>query len=134
MATAIGSIRSGNIEVAICGGTETMSDLPIRHSRSMRKKLINSRKIKNAMGYLNLLLSLRGRDFTPELPAVAEFSTNEVMGHSADRLATAFGISRVDQDQYALRSHTFAQSAIDNGFFFFIFVFFYFLFIFFFNF
>ena len=116
LATAVGQIRCGNFEVAICGGTETMSDLPIRHSRSMRKKLINSRKIKSPMGYLQLLLSLRSRDFAPELPAVAEFSTNEVMGHSADRLATAFGISREDQDEFALRSHSLAQSAIDNGY------------------
>jgi acetyl-CoA acetyltransferase len=115
LATAIGYIRNGNIQMAICGGTETMSDLPIRHSRSMRKKLINSRKIKHPVGYLNLLLSLRGKDFVPELPAVAEFSTNEVMGHIADRLASAFGISRLDQDEFSLRSHTFAQNAVEKG-------------------
>lgn len=33
----------------------------------------------------------------PELPAVAEFSSNETMGHSGDRLAAAFGISREEQ-------------------------------------
>eukprot|EP01091_Cochliopodium_minus_P012856 TRINITY_DN4002_c0_g1_i1.p1 TRINITY_DN4002_c0_g1~~TRINITY_DN4002_c0_g1_i1.p1 ORF type:complete len:463 (-),score=131.11 TRINITY_DN4002_c0_g1_i1:33-1421(-) len=116
LSTIIGKIRSGSIDTGIAGGTETMSDLPIRHSRSMRKKLLNSRKIKNALGYINLLLSLRTRDFVPELPAVAEFSTNEVMGHSADRLASAFGISRLDQDEFSLRSHTLAQNAIEKGF------------------
>ena len=35
--------------------------------------------------------------WTPELPAVAEFSTNETMGHSADRLAAAFEVSRLEQ-------------------------------------
>lgn len=37
------------------------------------------------------------------------------MGHSADRLAAAFGVSRVEQDEFALRSHTLAKSAQDAG-------------------
>ena len=41
--------------------------------------------------------------FNVELPAVAEFSTNETMGHSADRLAAAFNVSREEQDEFALR-------------------------------
>jgi len=47
---------------------------------------------------------------------VAEFSSGETMGHSADRLAAAFGISRKEQDDYALRSHTLAQQAHDKGY------------------
>lgn len=50
-----------------------------------------------------------------QLPAVAEFSTAETMGHSADRLAAAFGVSRVEQDEFALRSHTLAKKAQDAG-------------------
>lgn len=46
---------------------------------------------------------------------MAEFSTSETMGHSADRLAAAFGVSRVEQDEYALRSHTLAKKAQDAG-------------------
>lgn len=37
------------------------------------------------------------------------------MGHSADRLAAAFGVSRVEQDEFALRSHTLAKKAQDAG-------------------
>jgi acetyl-CoA acyltransferase len=47
---------------------------------------------------------------------VAEFSSGETMGHSADRLAAAFGVSRKEQDEYALRSHTLAQQAYDKGY------------------
>lgn len=46
---------------------------------------------------------------------MAEFSTSETMGHSADRLAAAFGVSRVEQDEFALRSHTLAKNAQDAG-------------------
>lgn len=51
----------------------------------------------------------------PDLPAVAEFSTNETMGHSADRLAAAFGVSRKEQDEFAMRSHCMAKQASDEG-------------------
>lgn len=46
---------------------------------------------------------------------MAEFSTSETMGHSADRLAAAFAISRMEQDEYALRSHTLAKKAQEEG-------------------
>lgn len=49
------------------------------------------------------------------MPAVAEFSSGETMGHSADRLAAAFGASRKEQDEFALRSHTLAQQAYEKG-------------------
>lgn len=52
-----------------------------------------------------------------QLPAVAEFSSGETMGHSADRLAAAFGASRKEQDDYALRSHTLAHEAQQKGYF-----------------
>jgi len=37
------------------------------------------------------------------------------MGHSADRLATRFGVSREDQDLYAIRSHHNAARAHEQG-------------------
>lgn len=46
---------------------------------------------------------------------MAEFSTNETMGHSADRLAAAFGVTRKEQDDYALRSHILAARAQQQG-------------------
>lgn len=39
------------------------------------------------------------------------------MGHSADRLSAAFNVSRQEQDDYALRSHTCAKQAEEKGYF-----------------
>ena len=50
----------------------------------------------------------------PQLPAITEFSANETMGHSGDRLAAAFDISRKEQDDYAQQSHTLAFEANKN--------------------
>jgi len=46
---------------------------------------------------------------------VAEFTTGETMGTSGDRLAAAFGVSRKEQDEYAIRTHTLAAKAANEG-------------------
>eukprot|EP01130_Rhizamoeba_saxonica_P001218 TRINITY_DN1110_c4_g1_i1.p2 TRINITY_DN1110_c4_g1~~TRINITY_DN1110_c4_g1_i1.p2 ORF type:complete len:401 (+),score=111.51 TRINITY_DN1110_c4_g1_i1:226-1428(+) len=114
--SGIGQIKSGQAEVVLCGGAETMSDVPIRYPRRMRRKLIASTKDKTPFKKIKTILKgFSLADFNPELPAVAEFSTREVMGHSADRLCSAFGVTREEQDAFAIRSHTFAQKAQEDG-------------------
>ncbi|XP_054158688.1 trifunctional enzyme subunit beta, mitochondrial-like [Oppia nitens] len=113
--SAIGYINSGLYETAVAGGVETMSDVPIRHSRKMRKWLLSLNKAKSTAQRLSMLLQLRPDYFVPELPAVAEFTTGEVMGHSGDRLAASFQVSRREQDEYALRSHMLADKASKEG-------------------
>uniref|UniRef100_A0A8C8SP56 Trifunctional enzyme subunit beta, mitochondrial n=1 Tax=Pelusios castaneus TaxID=367368 RepID=A0A8C8SP56_9SAUR len=115
MTTGVGLIASGQCDVVVAGGVELMSDVPIRHSRKMRKTMLSLNRAKSLSQRLALLANIRPDYFAPELPAVAEFSTSETMGHSADRLAAAFAISRVEQDEYALRSHTLARKAQDDG-------------------
>jgi acetyl-CoA acyltransferase len=50
-----------------------------------------------------------------ELPAIAEFTTNETMGQSCDRVTKAFGVSREDQDLFGIRSHELAEKAQKAG-------------------
>ncbi|NWQ72163.1 ECHB enzyme, partial [Neopipo cinnamomea] len=115
MTTGVGMIAAGQCDVVVAGGVELMSDVPIRHSRKMRKTMLTLNRAKTLGQKLSLISKIRPDYFTPELPAVAEFSTSETMGHSADRLAAAFGVSRLEQDEYALRSHTLAKKAQDEG-------------------
>lgn len=114
--TGIGMIAAGAYDVVVAGGVEFMSDIPIRHSRKMRSLLLRANKAKTPVDKLKLLSSLRPDFFIPELPAVAEFSSGETMGHSADRLAASFKVSRKEQDDYALRSHTLAHQAQEKGY------------------
>uniref|UniRef100_A0A8C4DE91 Trifunctional enzyme subunit beta, mitochondrial n=1 Tax=Dicentrarchus labrax TaxID=13489 RepID=A0A8C4DE91_DICLA len=111
----VGLIAAGQCDAVVAGGVEFMSDVPIRHSRKMRKTMLSLNKAKTLGQRLSLIGSIRLAHLSPELPAVAEFSTAETMGHSADRLAAAFGVSRVEQDEFALRSHTLAKKAQDAG-------------------
>lgn len=111
--TGMGLIATNTYDVVVAGGVEFMSDVPIRHSRKMRGLMLRANKAKTPLQKLSLLSQFKLNYLVPELPAVAEFSSGETMGHSADRLASAFKVSRQEQDDYALRSHTLAKKAQD---------------------
>jgi acetyl-CoA acyltransferase len=58
---------------------------------------------------------VRPRDLVPITPAIAEPSTGETMGQSAEKMAKINGISRDEQDQFALRSHRLASAGTKDG-------------------
>ena len=108
-------IRSGQAKIVLAGGTETMSDIPVRFKKKFRQKVLDARKYKSPVEFLKFFKGLGIKDFLPELPAIAEFSTGETMGKSADRMAARFGVSRTDQDEFAMRSHHLAAKASVEG-------------------
>jgi acetyl-CoA acyltransferase len=113
--TAAAFIAAGVYDAIVAGGVEFMSDVPIRHSRAMRSLMLQANKAKTPKDKLALLANIRLGHFIPDLPTVSEFSSGETMGHSADRLAAAFRVTREEQDDYALRSHTLAARAQQQG-------------------
>jgi len=113
-------IMTGHADVVIAGGVETFSDVPIRLSRPIRQKLITSPKAMKkggAMGFIrHMTKGLKMKDVSLETPAIANYTTGEVMGVSSDRLSAKFGVSREDQDEFAVRSHVNASKAHEDGF------------------
>lgn len=109
------AILAGQARVAIAGGTETLSDVPIRFQRKIRKRLIASQKAKGLGDWLGLLKGLRLKDLAPQVPAIADFSTKLTMGQNAERLAKRLGIGREAQDAFALDSHLRAARATEEG-------------------
>lgn len=113
-------ILAGKASVVIAGGTETFSDLPIRLRRPIRQKLITMNKAMKKGGAVgaarHMLKGLKAKDLSFETPAIANYTTGEVMGVSSDRLSAKFGVSRLDQDEYTVRTHIAAQKAHDDGF------------------
>jgi acetyl-CoA acyltransferase len=109
------AIQTGDAEVAIAAGAETLSDAPIRYRRSVRKRLIAAQKARGPGDYLKLLRGLGPTDLLPEPVALAEFSTGEIMGENCERLAKRLGISREAQDEYAVMSHHRAAAATADG-------------------
>ncbi len=113
--SGVDRILSGQVESVIAGGTESMSDIPIRLRKRLRDKLVQSRRMKGPLALLKLLAGLRPSDLLPEIPSITEFSTGLSMGEDCDRLAARIGVTREEQDAFALRSHQLARQAIDSG-------------------
>lgn len=108
-------IALGHAHVVIAGGAESLSDIPILHSRRFSELLVNLSKAKSIPDKLKLLTTFRPRDLIPVTPAIAEPSTGETMGQSAEKMAKLNGISREAQDEFAFRSHRLANAGSDDG-------------------
>jgi len=113
-------IMTGHADVVIAGGSETFSDVPIRLSRVLRQKAITSQKAMRKGGTMgamkHMLKGLKMKDISLETPAIANYTTGEVMGVSSDRLSAKFGVTREEQDEFTVRSHTLAAKAHADGF------------------
>jgi acetyl-CoA acyltransferase len=116
-AIAIGhdQIALGHADVVIAGGAESLSDIPILHSKRFSDLLVNLSKAKTPADRLKLLSSFRPKDLVPVTPAIAEPSTGETMGQSAEKMAKINGITREAQDEFALRSHQLAHKGTEDG-------------------
>ena len=81
------AIMAGQIQIAIAGGVESMTMVP-----------------------------MTGYKFSP-LPYLAENMPQAFtnMGLTAENVAAKYGVSRLDQDAFALRSHQKAFAAVDSG-------------------
>lgn len=108
-------IRTNQADIVVAGGTESLSDIPIGYRKPVRRKLLEARKYKGPMDYLDLPKGISLKDLLPEIPSIAEFSTGRTMGEDCDRLAARLGVSREAQDEYALRSHLAAARAAEDG-------------------
>lgn len=116
LTTATDSIATGQIHAAIVGGVEVMSDIPIRFRKKFRQKLLETQKYKSPTDWLKFFQGLGPSDLLPEIPSISEFSTGETMGKSCDKMAAKYGVTRKEQDAYALRSHQLAFKAAEEKF------------------
>ena len=112
---AADQIALGHYDVMIAGGAESLSNVPILHSRGFSDALVAASRAKSLPGRLQAFAKVRPKDFIPITPAIAEPSTGETMGQSAEKMAKLNGIGRDEQDQFALRSHRLAAAGTLDG-------------------
>ncbi|HET9685380.1 MAG TPA: acetyl-CoA C-acyltransferase, partial [Gemmatimonadaceae bacterium] len=112
---AADQIVLGHADVVIAGGAESLSNVPILHSRGMSEALVAASRAKSFGARVKALARVRPRDLVPITPAIAEPSTGETMGESAEKMAKINGIPRADQDHFALRSHRLAAAGTEDG-------------------
>jgi acetyl-CoA acyltransferase len=108
-------IALGMADVVIAGGAESLTDVPILFSDEMRDALVTASKARSVGERLKAFAGIRPRHLAPIAPAIAEPTTGLTMGESAERMAQANGISREEQDRWALRSHMLAAAGTEDG-------------------
>jgi acetyl-CoA acyltransferase len=108
-------IMLGHADVVLAGGAESLSDIPILHSRRFSDLLVRLSKARSTSDRLKVLATFRPKDLIPVTPAIAEPSTGETMGESAEKMAKLNRIGRREQDEVALRSHQRAFRATEEG-------------------
>jgi acetyl-CoA C-acetyltransferase len=109
-------IALGQIDCAIAGGVDTVSDPPVVFPKSFQQLLLRSYRGKTSGERMKPWFGLRPRNFRPVLPGVAEPRTGLSMGESTELMVKTWGITRAEQDQLALESHQKAAAAYAAGF------------------
>ena len=112
---AADQIALGHLDVAIAGGSESLSNIPVLHAQGFAEALVAASKAKSLPARLRILSRLRPKDLVPVTPAIAEPSTGETMGQSAEKMAKLNSIAREEQDHFALRSHRLAAAGTADG-------------------
>lgn len=108
-------IERGYADVVIAGGVEMLSNIPISLSPPLARALVSASQARSMMQRVNSFKGLQLADLPPVTPSIAETSTGLSMGQSAELMAKVNGISRADQDAWALGSHQKAAAAWQNG-------------------
>jgi len=109
-------IALGQIDCAIAGGVDTVSDPPVVYPKSFQQLLLRSYRGKSLTERMGPWFGLRLKNLRPVLPGIAEPRTGLSMGESTELMVKTWGITRAEQDQLALESHQKAAAAYASGF------------------
>ena len=102
---AADAIRSGGIEIGIAGGVESMSRAPFVMAKQTAAFGRNAEIYDTTLGWRFVNRKLE-----------EQYGTDS-MAETAENVADEFGVSRGDQDAFALRSQQKAEAAIASGIF-----------------
>lgn len=102
--SAARDIACGDSDVAIAAGVESMSTAPFR---------VVGHRWGTRRGNSEIIDQFDESTWSASTYRYGRFS----MGMAADHVAKVYGLSRTEQDEYALRSHALAVQSIDKGLF-----------------
>lgn len=117
---AFDKIRFGQCGLVLAGGVESMSNIPLLFPKSYGRKLVRVMRSRSFLQKAAAFGSFRPADIKPVIAlevGLTDPVCGQNMGETAENLAREFGISRQEQDAFALESHRRAIRAHDKGFF-----------------
>ncbi len=102
LASGVQQIQTGNAEIVLVGGVESMSSAPYYMDNARWGMRLQNREVTDAVWeMLHSGSRLLGEPM--------------IMGITAENLAAKYSISRRDQDEVAVQSHNKAEAAIKAG-------------------
>lgn len=116
--TAAARIHAGEGKIYLCGGVESMSNIPLVYSQKMTALFEQLSRSKTALDSVRALFGFRPAFLKPVIGLMSGLTdpvSGLLMGSTAEVLARDFGISRVEQDQFSLESHQKALAARESG-------------------
>lgn len=107
-------IAAGRGSVYIVGGVESMSQVPFLFKQNTANRFAVLARRKSIFQKLQVMASFRPSDFAPRVGlklGLTDPVSGLNMGETAEVLAREYGISREEQDAFALKSHQKAVAA-----------------------
>jgi len=108
-------ILRGDADTIVAGGTDSTSSMRALFSQPLTDALNSASKAKTLGARVGAFKTIRPKDLAPVVPGIDEPTTGLSMGQSADRMAKELGITREEQDEWALTSHRRAAKATAEG-------------------
>lgn len=111
-------IKAGSAEIVVAGGTENMSQAPLLFGKKMTDLFAKLQFAKSVGEKLAAIASFRLSFLAPRVTIIEALTDPFVginMGQTAEIIAKEFGITRLEQDQFALASHQKAVAATKDG-------------------
>ena len=111
-------IKAGVADTVIVGGAESMSNMPLIYNKEMTGLFADLMKARSLPERLKVMSTFRPGHLKPII-AIQEGLTDGVcgmnMGMTAELIAREAGVSRQEQDRFALQSHQRAVKATESG-------------------
>jgi acetyl-CoA C-acetyltransferase/acetyl-CoA acyltransferase len=116
--TAAIRVNAGEGSAFVCAGTESMSNIPLYMGRKLTELFGRLMKTKTVWQRLGVWSGFRPSMLAPVIGVqlgLTDPVVNLLMGQTAEIVAREFGISRQEQDAFALASHQKASAATKAG-------------------
>ncbi|MEJ2334380.1 MAG: acetyl-CoA C-acyltransferase [Gemmatimonadales bacterium] len=113
---AAAQARAGKIDLALCGGVESMTHTQVGLSKDLSKTVRRAASSRGPRAFMGTLAGVRPRDLRLAVPQAKERSTAKSMGEHTEELVRRWNVPREEQDRFALASHLRAVAATERGF------------------